>query len=384
MGDENREQLNALLSGIWNHVLEGISKQRKISISELNRLADKMVISNAQAAVDNKLIDGVRYKDQILSRLTKLSGVRSEKKLQFVSLGKYSKVAKLNRAFSKNKIALVYASGEINMGEGDEQSIGSEKLSETIRKIRQDTSIKAIVLRINSPGGSALAAEVIWRELDLAAKTKPLVVSMGSLAASGGYYIAAPAQTIVAEPTTITGSIGVFGMMFNAKNFMNKKLGITTDVAKTNDHADLGSLFRPLSAEERELVQAEVENVYDVFLTRVSNGRKLSKASVDSIGQGRVWSAGDAKKLGLVDVIGGTGKAIEIAAKKAKLKEYRIIELPELPDPFTAFLNDFSTKLKNSLVKSELGNEQSIYYTIKEVLNRQGILTRMPYEISVY
>jgi protease IV len=384
MSPENREQLTVLLSGLWNHILEGISAQRKISIPELNRLASGMTISNAQAALDHKMIDGVRYKDEIIDRLVKLSGAASEKKLSMVELNKYDKAAKPVISTSKNKIALVYASGEIQMGDGDEDNIGSEKLSKTIRKIRKDTSIKAIVLRINSPGGSALASDIIWRELELAAKVKPLIVSMGSLAASGGYYIAAPAHTIIAEPTTITGSIGVFGVMFNVKNFMGKKLGITTDVAQTNDHADLGSIYRPLTAQEHAIVLAEVEHVYDVFITRVSEGRKMSKAAVDSIGQGRVWSAIDAKRKGLVDEIGGIDRAFEIAAKKAKLKEYRIVELPEQEDPLTAFLNDFSTKMKNDIIHSELGEQQNIYDNLKGVMSRKGILMRMPYEINAY
>jgi protease-4 len=384
MSDENRQQLNGLLSAIWGHVLDGISKQRKIEVKELNRLADEMAISNARSAIENKLIDGVRYKDEILARLTKLSGVVSEKKLELVSLNKYNKAFKPKKAVSKDKIALVYASGEINMGEGDEETIGAEGLSKAIREARKDSSIKAIVLRINSPGGSALASDIIWRELDLAAKTKPLIVSMGSVAASGGYYIAAPAHIILADPTTITGSIGVFGMLFNAQNFFKNKLGITTDVAQTNKHGDLGSIFRPLTAEERAFIQSEVENTYNVFLTRVSKGRGISKEKVDSIGQGRVWSAQDALKLGLVNMIGGVDKAIEIASKKAHLKDYSIVELPKLEAPLSSFLSGFSTKIRSNIIKSELGNEQAIYLAIKKMLNTQGMQTRMPYEIDIY
>lgn len=384
MSKENRLQITALLNGLWDHVLDGISAQRKISKAELNRLADEMVVRSAKAALDSRMVDGLKYKDEILARLTKLSGVESEKKLEIVSLAKYNKKAKSGNEFSKDKIAVIYASGEITMGEGEDGNIGSEGLSKTIRQARMDSTIKAIVLRINSPGGSALASEVIWRELDLASKVKPLIVSMGSVAASGGYYIAAPADTIVADPTTITGSIGVFGVMLNAKNFFNNKLGITSDVAQTNKHADLGSIFRPLTPDERSVIQSEVENIYDVFLTRVSNGRNMSKAAVDSIGQGRVWAAKDALKLGLVDVIGGVDKAIEIAAAKAKLKKYRKVELPKQEDPFTAFLNEFSVKVRNNIVKSELGSQQAVYSNIKEVLSRKGILARMPYELVVY
>jgi signal peptide peptidase SppA, 67K type len=384
MSPENREQLTALISGLWNHILDGISAQRKIRKIELNRFADEMTMRNAKAALDNHLIDGLRYKDEILAKLIKLSGVSSEKKLEFVSLSKYNKVPKNRTDFPSKKIAVIYASGEINMGDGDNESIGSDGLSSTIREARQDSSIKAIVLRINSPGGSSLASEIIWRELHLASKVKPLIVSMGSVAASGGYYIAAPADTIVADPTTITGSIGVFGMTFNTKNFLSKKLGITTDVAKTNAHSDMESIFRPLSPEEKEAVQMEVENIYDVFTTRVADGRKMRKTAVDSIGQGRVWGAEDAKKIGLVDVIGGMDVAIEIAAKKAKLKSYRITELPKQEDPLTTLLNGFSAKVRSNIIKSELGNQEVIYKNIKEIMARQGINARLPFELTLY
>jgi protease-4 len=384
MSDENRQQLNTLLSAFWHHLLEGVSKQRHIQVQTLDRMADELTIRNAKSAVDNKLIDGLRYKDQILEQLTKLSGVASSKKLELVTLGQYNKTAKPKKDDESSKLALIYASGEINMGQGDGESIGAESLSKTIRAAREDSTIKVIVLRINSPGGSALASDIIWRELDLARKVKPLIVSMGSVAASGGYYIATPADSIVADPTTITGSIGVFGVLFNAQSFFKNKLGITTDVAQTNKHANLGTIFRPLTTEEKGFIQEEVENVYDVFVTRVAEGRKISKAKVDSIGQGRVWGAQDALKLGLVNTIGGLDKAIEIAAKKAHLKTYQIVELPNLESPFESLLSGFSSKIRNNIIKSELGDEEAIYLNIKKILDQNGIQTRMPFNIDIY
>jgi protease IV len=384
MSAENRQQLNSLLTAVWNHVLEGVSKQRKIEVRVLNKMADDLVIRNAMSAVENKLIDGLRYKDQILDRLTKLSGVASSKKLELVSLGQYNKTAKPKNTDDKNKIALIYACGEINMGQGDEDNIGSESFSKTVREAREDTTIKAIVLRINSPGGSSIASDIIWRELYLASKVKPLIVSMGSVAASGGYYIATPADTILADPTTITGSIGVFGIFFNAKNFFKNKIGITTETVETNKHANFGSIFRPLTAEEKDLVQGEIENIYDVFISRVSDGRKMSKTKVDSIGQGRVWSAQDALKLGLVNMIGGMDKAIEIAAKKAHLKTYQILELPKSETPLEALMGEFSSKMRSSIIKSELGDKEDIYLNIKKMLNTNGVQTRMPFEINIY
>jgi protease-4 len=384
MSKENREQLNVLLSAYWNHILSEISKQRHVGVAELNKMADELTISNAKSAYEHKLIDGVRYKDEILARLVKLSGAESSKKLELVTLAKYNKTEKPKNEDAKSKIALIYASGEINMGNGDDESIGSESLSKTIRTAREDTTIKAIVLRINSPGGSSLASDIIWRELDLASKVKPLIVSMGSVAASGGYYIATPADTILADPTTITGSIGVFGMLFNAQEFFKNKLGVTTDVAKTNKHADLATIFRPLTPDEKLFIQAEVENVYDAFITRVANGRKLSKAKVDSIGQGRVWCAQDALRLGLVNMIGGLDKAIEIAAKKSHLTNYQLEELPKSETPLSELLGEFSSKIRTNIIKSELGEEQAIYFNIKKLLNQQGVQVRMPYELSIY
>jgi protease IV len=384
MSPENRVQITTLLNSVWGHLLKGISERRKISIDSLNFFADNMTVSNAKAALKNKFVDGIRYKDEILRSLVKLSGVASEKKLELVTINTYNKAPKNTTGLEKNKIALIYAEGEIVMGEGDDESIGSENLSKAVRDARLDSSIKAVVLRINSPGGSALASDIIWRELVLSAKVKPLIVSMGSLAASGGYYIAAPADTILAEPTTITGSIGVFGILFNAKGFLNKKLGITTDIAQTNKHGNLGTPLRPLSPEEKNVIQMEIENIYDTFISHVSEGRNISKASVDSIGQGRVWSAMDAKRLGLVDIIGGIDQAIEIAAKKAKIKDYRITILPKREDALTSLLSSFSTQMHTKIIQNELGENASYYYTAKSIMNQQGVLMRMPYIISVY
>ena len=389
MSDANRFQITELISSLWNHMIEGISDERHISVKDLNRLADGLVVRNAKTAFDNKLVDGLRYKDQVINCLTKLSGVSSEKKLEFVTLAKYNKAFKSKYDFQVNKIALIYASGEIIMGNGDESHIGSENLSQAISQARKDSTVKAIVLRVNSPGGISLASDIIWRELYLAKKTKPLIISMGSVAASGGYYISVPADTIVADATTITGSIGVFAIIFNAKTFFNNKLGITDDIVKSNKHSDLGSLergfnFRALTGEEKGILQVEVENTYNTFLTRVSEGRKMSIAAVDSVGQGHVWSALDAKKIGLVDVIGGLDTAFAIAAKKAHLKNYRIEELPKVEDKITEIFNGFSSKIRQNLIKSTFGNNRGIYYDIDKLIQNQGIQNRIPYDIDIY
>lgn len=382
MSPENREQVSTLLNSLWGHVLQGISAQRKIDVSHLNQIADNASVTNAKGALENKFVDGIRYKDEILERLAKLSSATSAKNLEFVTLADYNKAAKGKKDFSKKKIALVYAEGEIVTGEGGSE-IASDDLSKAIREARGDSSIKAIVLRINSPGGSALASDIIWREVYLASKTKPLIVSMGNVAASGGYYIAAPANTIVAEPTTITGSIGVFGILFNAQGFLNNKLGITTDNVRTNKHGDIETLYKSLTPEEKAIVQAEVENIYDTFISHVAEGRRLNKAFVDSIGQGRVWSASDAKRLGLVDMIGNLHNAIEIAARKAKLSEYRIVELPKRDDALTSLLSGLSARVRQDAIQKELGEASRLYYSIKDITGRRGILARLPYDLNM-
>lgn len=385
MSPENKEQTLTYMKSIWNHLLKGISEQRKISVEDLTYYADSMVVKNAKAAVDVKMIDGLKYNDEIIAELKKLSGTPDSGDLQLVSIGKYRKAPKVKeeKKFAKEKIAVIYAIGQIDMGKGDNQNIGSEGLSEAIRKARLDKNIKAIVLRVNSPGGSALASEVIWREVALAKKAKPVIASMGDVAASGGYYISCAADTIVASPTTITGSIGVFGLLFNGQKFMNDKLGLTVDVAKTNAHSDIGSVFRKLSNSERSVIQQEVEKVYDVFITHVGEGRKITKAQVDSIGQGRVWSGANAKDINLVDVFGGLQTAIEIASKKAKITDYRIVSFPEQKDPVEQILEQITGENETSAIKKQLGENYKYYQSFRNVLKMQGIQARLPYDIGI-
>ena len=283
----------------------------------------------------------------------------------------------------RDKIAIVYAVGEIDMGEGSDKEIGSDRISKAIRDARLDKNIKAIVLRVNSPGGSSLASDIIWREVILAKKAKPVIVSMGNVAASGGYYISCAANAIVAEPTTITGSIGVFGVLYNGQKLLNNKMGIFVDTVKTARFADIGSVFRPLSAAERDLIQEEVENIYDDFISKVAEGRKMSKAQVDSIGQGRVWSGADAMRIGLIDEFGGLEKAIEIAAKKAKLKEYRISNLPKQEEPIEMLMKELSGDIKSAWVKAELGENFRFYEHLNKLLKYQGILSRMEYDVEI-
>lgn len=384
MSAENRAQITELQQSVWKVFIDDVSQSRKISKEELMKIANELLIRNPEDAVRLKMVDALAYFDEVQSELKKLTGQSEKDKLKLLALKKYDKASSSSKPFSYKKIAVIYATGEIHGGDGDDETIGSDRISEAIRKARLDSSIKAIVLRVNSPGGSALASDVIWREMLLAKKTKPVVVSMGDVAASGGYYISCAADTIVAQPNTITGSIGVFGLLFNAQKMFNHKLGITFDTVKTGKFSDLGSMTRPLTASEKEIIQHEIERIYDTFLSHVSEGRKLSKADVDSIGQGRVWSGTDAKRLGLVDSLGGINTAVTIAARMAKLDNYRTIALPEQKEFLQKLLEDFSSETSATITKNQLGESYKYYNRIQSMLKMQGIQARLPFEIEMY
>lgn len=379
MSPENREQTLTYLGSMWKHWLHGVSKERGIDVERLNQLADDMSIVSTQDAVDHGFIDALLYKDQIIDTLKALTGTPTDKELKTIGLQKYVKTLTPSGVPNKNKVAVIYAQGEIGMGKNsDGASIGSESLSKTIREARRDSTIKAIVLRINSPGGSALASEVIWREVQLANAVKPVVVSMGDVAASGGYYIAAPASAIVASPTTITGSIGVFGLLMNGKKAMDK-LGLSVDEVGTNRHANMGSMHRPLTNEERAVVQKGVEDVYATFIGHVAQGRGLSTERVDEIGQGRVWSGANAMDIRLIDRFGGLNEAIAMAAEHAGLEGYRLVEMPKLKSPFEQMMELFDKKAKLPL-NGPLGD---LYAKLLYLSKNQGVQALMPYSVEI-
>ena len=379
MSAENREQINRFLTSIWGNLRSDISKSRGISEQQLDKLANKLSVRLAKDAIEYNLADGLLFEDQIIDTLNTMTLNDGKGKINKVSFSKYKNAAvKTTKTFSKDKIAVIYAQGEINSGKGSNQTIGSETTSKAIKKARQDDKVKAIVLRVNSPGGSALASETILREMILAKATKPVIVSMGGVAASGGYYISCMADTIVANPTTITGSIGVFGIIPNMENMLKNKLGVTVDRVKTNNFADLGSVTRPLSDVERNIIQEKIETIYDTFLTHVSEGRSISKSKADSIGQGRVWTGEDAKMLGLVDQLGGLEDAIDIAAQMAKLENYRITNLPKLKNPLEELVEDFGGQITQKLLKGELGSTYPYYKTLQELDNMEQLQMRMP------
>lgn len=384
MSEANREQTLSFISSMWNQMLKGVSESRKISVEQLTAIADSMKVRSPEDAVSLKLVDKLIYRDQLLDELMAKTGAKENKDLSLMTLGKYSDASdKSSSGSSKDKIAVIYALGDIQGGEGDDLTIGSERISKAIRKARLDKNVKAIVLRINSPGGSALASDVIWREVVLAKQVKPVVASMGDVAASGGYYIACGASEIIASPNTITGSIGVFGIVPNMQKFFNNKLGITFDQVKTNTYSDYISGTRPMSEMERKFLTRDIETIYKTFTSHVAQGRGMTVAQVDSIGQGRVWSGTDAKNIGLIDDFGGLDLAVKTAAKLAKLEKYRVMELPDQKDPFTMLMEEFSNEGYSRFIKSELGDNYVYLNYIREISQMKGVQARLPFEFTI-
>ena len=386
MSEPNKQQTMAYIQGVWNNMLADISLSRNISVSDLNSLADGMKIQTAEDALKYKMVDKIAYKDEVLADLASLIGEKDFNKINYISMAKYSKAPENKSKISskKDKLAVIYAFGEIQGGEGDDNTIGSEKISKAIRQARLDKSIKAIVLRVNSPGGDALASDVIWREVVLAKQVKPVVVSMGDYAASGGYYISCAASKIIAEPNTLTGSIGVFGIIPNFQGLLNKKLGITVDGVKTDQFADFGNTTRPLSPAERSILEFEIERIYKTFIKHVSEGRKIPVATVDSIAQGRIWNANDAKRIGLVDDIGGINYAVTVAAGLAKIKDYKITYLPAQKDIFKQIVESISGEdVKANYIRKELGENYIYFENLKIAAGMKGIQTRLPFDLII-
>jgi protease-4 len=385
MSDAARLQTKTYVQSLWDHITAKVGKERSLSAEVLNATANKAPwLQPGDFLVESGLLDELKYKDEVLKELKDSVSIDYSEDLNSIGIARYAKayVPDDKKGISKNKIAIIYAEGAID---GGQEGINSEDLSRTIRKARRDSSIDAVVLRINSPGGSGMGSEIIWREVKLTTETKPLIVSMGDMAASGGYYIAAPADTIVAHPNTLTGSIGVFGLMPNVKGLLNK-VGITTDGVKTNKFSDLPSIDRPFRPEEKELMQAYIEDFYDFFLQRCAEGRNTTKAAIDEVGQGRVWSGENAIDINLVDVLGGIDTALEIAAQKANIEDdYRVVELPEILPPFEQLMKDLtgnaSAFMKNMIW--EHSEYLEILNTVENLKESYPIQARVPYEISI-
>ena len=385
LSEDNRTQIKDYAGSLWNQVIGDISKSRNIPADQLNKLADNLDGNFAPRAFETKLVDGLKYRDELIDTLKIMSGVSKDKELNLISMTKYSKVPDTKTTYSaKNKIAVIYASGTIVTGKGNDSNIGGNYYADVIRKARLDTSIKAIVLRVDSPGGSATASDLMWRELELSAKVKPVVISMGNYAASGGYFISAPGTKIYADPMTISGSIGVFGLIPNAGKLLEDKLGLTTEIVNTNKNSDFPSILRPMKPYEKELMQLSIEKIYSDFVSKVASGRKMSSASVDSIGQGRVWSGTSALKIGLVDEIGGLKDAIKGASKLAGIESFSVKELPVLEDPYTRIFSQLTGEVKQSILKNELGESVKYYNMVQEIKAMAGIQARLPYFIDIH
>ncbi len=386
MSEANKEQTLTYVTGIWKTMLTSISQYRNVQPEILENIADSLLAQSAVDALKYKLVDKLLFKDEILSVLKKNIGIEEKQNINFVSLEKYiTDLKPLDlKMRGKDKIAVIYASGSIESGEGNENTIGSEKISRAIRSARSDSSVKAVVFRINSPGGSALASEVIWREINLTKKTKPVVVSMGDYAASGGYYIACPANKIFAQSTTLTGSIGVFGLIPNMQKFFSDKLGVTFDNVNTNKHSDYISAVRAMDPYEQLVLLNMIERIYSTFINHVAEGRNISIAHVDSIGQGRVWNGIDAKRIGLIDEIGGLNDAIKSASEIAGLTEYAILPLPEQKDPFTQIIEQLTGDVPVALLEKTLGESYIWYKHINEVKKMEGVQARLPFDIAIY
>jgi protease-4 len=393
MSPENRQQTQKLLGDMWGEYLTTVGPNRKVTVPQLQAVADKGGILMADEALKSKLVDKVVYFDEIATELKKLTGTdRENKSFKQISLKNYARIAedkKSTRANKKNQIAVLYAEGEIVDGEGGPTEVGGDRIAQEMRKIREDDDVKAVVLRVNSPGGSATAAEVIGREVMLTGKKKPVIVSMGNLAASGGYWISMGSNRIFAEPNTITGSIGVFGMLFNAEKLAANN-GLTWDVVKTARFADINTVSRPKNPQELANIQRIVDRIYDRFITKVADSRKLPKNKVQEIAQGRVWSGTAAKQLGLVDEIGGLEDAVTEAAKQAKLGDnWQLEEYPKRRSFEERILERLSgvrvlkPAAKLDPLTAEVKKMQEELAVIKSMNDPQGIYVRLPFNLRI-
>jgi len=385
MSEPSRLQTASFLNSLNNFSLQNIAKAKGKSFTEMKNISDQMLVRTPDDALKYGLVSNLGYYDEALTFIKKKMGLKEEDKIYLVNLKKYKKVAaQADEEYSKNRVAVIYAAGEIVNGEGSSDNIGGTKFAEEIRKARKDKNVKAIVLRINSPGGSAMASDVIWREVTLAKKVKPVIASMSDVAASGGYYIAMACDTIVAHPNTITGSIGVFGMFANLEQFLKNKLGITVDRVNTGQYSDVPTLTRELTEPEKQIMQQSVERIYADFTTKAAQGRSMPVERLREVASGRVWSGLEAKERGLVDVFGDLDDAVKIAANRAGLKdEYRLKHLPEKKTFFAELMAGMETRISTHFLQAELGELYPHYENLKKIKQMQGIQARLPYNLDI-
>ncbi len=381
----NRLQTTVWLGDLYSRFLLATAEARDIDTATLHRYANSYMIQTADDAVKYNLLDGVKYDDEVKNEIRAKLGIGEDNKIEFVSIGRYAEATSLKK-YRTDRVAVIYAEGDIVYGKGTDRQVSSDEFRNLIAKVRTDKNIKAVVLRVNSPGGSALASEIIWRETELIRKAgKPLVVSMGDVAASGGYYISCAADSIFVQPNTITGSIGVFGIVPNMQDFFRNKLGVTFDQVKTAPNADIGTPTRPLTESEKKIIQAEIDTIYNVFKTRVAEGRKKDMPLIDSIAQGRVWTGSRAVQIGLADRLGGLNEAIACAAGMAKLTNYGLREYPEPPSFWDLLKSNYSKAIKTKAIREELGNsEYQVYEQLQQIRQLTGTpQARLPFDIVV-
>ncbi len=387
---ENREQIQRFIDVIWDDWKVSIGEARGMSVDKLDMLADSVVIRNPKDAVEQGLVDKLSYKDEFEAMIRAKLELEEDKDIEYVSLGKYNKVPKKKGEDEpkswkvKDKVGVIFAAGGIVSGRGEPGQMGSATIVEAVEAAEKDSTIKAVVLRVNSGGGSALASDVMWRSLEKLKESKPLIVSMGDVAASGGYYISCGGDKIFADANTITGSIGVIGLIPNAGELLKDKMGLNFSTVRTNENANFLSVVRPATGMERTVINESITDVYETFLNRVAEGRGMTTDEVDSIARGRVWVGPDAKEIGLVDELGGLEDAIAAAAEVAELENYKIKTFPEEEDPFEALIKELSGDAKIYLAKELLGDEYIYYKHLNKFKDMQGIQLIMPYEVIIH
>ncbi|MBL7834166.1 MAG: signal peptide peptidase SppA [Cyclobacteriaceae bacterium] len=384
MSPENKLQLTEMINSIYDHVLTRVSDARGMEKAKLKEISDKMLVRNARLSVEHGLVDSLLYYDQVLDELRGRLDLKDNAKVKFIKYNKYRKSYTESTAVATNEVAVIVADGTIMMGTGDQGVIGGEAFSSEIRRARENDKVKAIVIRINSPGGSFVASDIMWREVNLAAQKKPVIASMGDYAASGGYYLAMACDTIVAQPHTITGSIGIFSVLFDASGLLNNKLGITFDDVKTGEYGDMVTISRPLTDAEKNVWQTRTEEIYETFTRKASEGRNMTQDDVKQVASGRVWTGTQAKERKLVDVLGNYNDAIEIAAKAAGVaNDYKVRLYPRQKPFFEEFMEGIEENSRVSAIKEELGSNYIYYQYWQEVKTLNGVQARMPFDLNI-
>ncbi len=382
MSEENRLQITQYLNGIYDFYLKEVAQTRQIPFEELKNISAKMLVKTAEDALKYKLVTDTVYQDGFEEALKKQIGIETKEKIKYLSVSKYQKVeSEDEETLPSDRIAVIVAEGEITSGKSTESTAGSETIAEELKKARLNDKIKAVVFRINSPGGSLIASDVMWREVQLLKKTKPVIASMSDLAASGGYYLAMGCDTIVAQPNTITGSIGIFGLLFNAQNLMTDKIGLSFDRVSTGEFSDLGNPTRQMNEAEQAMIQTMIEKGYAQFTQKAAEGRKMPLDSLLKIAGGRVWTGEQAKQNGLVDVLGNLQTAIDMAAKKAKLEKYQVKYYPQEKDFFQK-LAEMQSRLEQKSIQEKLGAWYPTYLKFTQIKHWQGLQARLPYEVA--